>query len=331
MRKKLFALFSVVLLSLAAAFLVFGLRPDAINTSAPSSPQNVYLRLASATTGGVFFAQGTAIEQLSSIIPGVTVFNQATNGSGENLALLAANHVELALCHNVTAWAAYYGHGIYEGRANRDFAAIGFLSHSTLHNLVLNDSGIESPYDLKGRSMSIGAIGSSVTLTTANFLSIFDLTFDDIRGQRVGIAESFQMLRNRQIDAVVHGSVMPDANVTDIMSTGRTKFIDMEQHSIDRLINQFDMFSQTTIPANTYPYQEQAINTVASAALILASLNADEEAIYRVTRAIYENHEKLMALHYSFIDTTLENALKGLGSIPLHPGAERFFREAGLL
>lgn len=332
MKKRLFLLLLMVLIG-SLLFCACSNSSDADDEqdSSIEDSLDVSLRLGTATTGGVFFAQGTALEQLSNDISGVTIFNQATNGSGENLVLLQNGDIDLALAHNTTALPAYNGTGVYEGRPNKDFTSVGFIWFNTLHPIAAKDAGIEVIEDFAGKRMAIGTVGSAVELITSNFLSIYDMTFEDVKAQRLAIAESVDQIKNRQLDCLVHGSIIPDSNVTDMMSSGLVKILSMEQKDIDKLVSTYDMFSEAVIPAGTYPHQDEEIKTAASAAILLASPNADEEAIYRLTKAIYENNEKLMSYHNSFVNTKIDNALNGLGSIPLHPGAERYYKEAGIL
>ena len=300
-------------------------------TTAPQKEVDVTLKLASAATSGVFFAEGTALENLCSHIDGLTVYNQATNGSGENLTLIKDGSVDIALCHNTTALPAYNGTGNYEGKANKDFVAVGFIWYNLLHVIADTNAGIDSVADVKGKTFSVGTTGSAVELCAMNLLDVYGLTFDDINVQRLATADEIDQMKNHMLNGFLHPTSLGDANVMDIMSTGNAKIVPLDEEGVKKLCEKYNMFASATIPANTYPNQPADISTAAAAAILIASPNADEEGIYRLTKALYENNAELVSYHNSFANTLIKNALDGLGNIPLHPGAERYYKEVGLI
>src|SRR5699024_10690862 len=137
-------------------------------------------------------------------------------------------------------------------------------------------------------------------------------------------------IRNDQMDGMIHGSAIPDGNATDLMSTGDVKLLEMADEKIEDLENKYDIYETSSIPADTYPNQDKEVKVAASSALLLASPDLDEDTVYELTKLIHENNDYLVDQHSSFKDTTLENAVEGLGNIPLHPGAEKYYKEEGV-
>lgn len=290
------------------------------------------LRLATATTAGVFYADGAAIEQLSkSKMPNITIFSQATGGSGDNVNLLKNKEVEIAFVHNSTAIDAYLGINAYEGKPIKCYKGVVLLWRSFLHFPVRKDSGVESIADYKGKRVQIGPIGSGIEKFTLQPLSLYNISPDDLKAQRLSVSETMDQMKNKQLDAFCHGSIYPDAHISDLMSTGNIKLIGMTEDEIKRMTEKYPMNIPAVIPAGTYANQEKDIHTVASAALIVAREDMDEEIIYQLTKSILENHEELVSMHSSFKDTNLDLATLGFGPIPLHPGAIRYYKEVGIL
>lgn len=298
-----------------------------------SSNKEENLRLATASQAGVFYANGAALEQLANEeMDGIKIFPQATGGSGDNINLLKDKEVDIALVHNSTAIPAYTGTYEYEGNAMQDFAAITVVWKSHLHYLVSKDSGIETPADIKGETFQVGPIGSGIEKFTLQPLSVYNITIDDLDAQRLSVAEAVDQIKNRQLTGMIHGSSIPDGNATDLMSSGDVVLIGMEDDKVQQLQDKYDnIYSPSVIPAGTYPNQNEDINTAASSALLVVRKDIDEDIVYKLTKTIMENNDFLVGLHSSFNETNLENALTGHGPIPIHPGAEMYYQEAGII
>lgn len=290
------------------------------------------LRLASASTTGVFFAQGTAIEALfREKVPGIRVFNQATGGSGDNCNLLKNKEVEIALAHSTSAIDAYKGTKTFEGNRVDNMRVVSLLWRSVIQPCASKDSGIESLADFRGKRVQIGPIGSGIETYTLQTLSAYDISAEDLNYERYSVAEAVEQLKNRQLDAWIQGSIVPDAPMIDVMTTGRFKLIGLEEDKVQKLVDMYGYFFPSEIPANSYSNQPDVINTVAQATLILVREDISIEVVYEFTKALFENHDELVQMHPAFKDLNLDLAVMGHGGIPMHPGAEKYYKEKGIL
>lgn len=299
----------------------------------PASSSAVKLSLATATSGGVFYQNGIAMGELSrkGKIPGIEIFPQASGGSSDNVNLLGQKEVHLAMVHNSTGIPAFEGTDEFKGKAIKNLRVISAIWKSVMHYPVLKAANINSIADYRGKTVQIGPIGSGIEKFTLQPLSIYGITAKDVKGMRLSVAECVMMMQNNQLDAFVHGSIIPDGNISQLMLTGRVKLIGMEPDKIQDMSKKYPMYAPASITANSYKYQEEEIKTTASFALLMAREDIEEGLIYNVTNALFENHQFLVNMHSSFKDTTLGNALFGGGNIPFHPGAARYYREKGLI
>lgn len=312
---------------------VFGIAAAlCLMTATSALAQDAQLRVATATSTGTFYQNGIAMEVLfRERNPSIEIFPQATGGSAENTRLVRNGDVELFFGQNSTIIPAYEGVEQFEGDANQSFSAIGAIWQSVTHVIVAEDSDIKTVADFAGNRIQIGPVGSGIERFTQQPMEAAGVSFDDVRAQRLGVAETVDMMRNGRLDGFIHAAIIPDRNAADIMSTGQARIIPFEGEHAERLMEQHPYYGAAVIPADSYENQPEDIQTVASFAVLYAANDVPEDVVYEVTKTMYENQELLMERHSSFNDMTLEMALEGLGSVPLHPGAERFYREAGVL
>lgn len=291
------------------------------------------LSLATATSGGVFYQNGIVIGELSrkGMIPGIEIFPQASGGSSDNVNLMGEKEVHLAMVHNSTAIPAYEGTEQFQGKPIKNIRVVAAIWKSVTHYPVLTGSKIESVGDYRGKRVQIGPIGSGIEKFTLQPLSIYGIEVKDMKPMRLSVAECVQQMQNNQLDAFVHGSIIPDGNISQLMLTGKVKLIGMDAEKIQEMEKRFPMYAPAVIPANSYKNQDKEVQTVASFALLMARDDVDEGQIYAVTKALFENRDFLVNMHSSFKDMTLESALMGRGGIPVHPGAARYYREKGTM
>lgn len=153
------------------------------------------------------------------------------------------------------------------------------------------------------------------------------MTMDDIKAQNLDFGESTGGLQDGNIDAAFITAGTPTGAVEGLSATNPVKIIPIEQDKIDALVEKYPYYANDTIPAGTYGLEED-VNTVAVMAMLAVVDDLSEDVVYDITKAIYDNTDKITHAKSEFIK--LENALNGIG-VDLHPGAEKYFKEAGIL
>ncbi len=296
---------------------------------AASASAATFLSIATGGTSGTYYPLGGDLANLfSTVIPDVNASAQATGGSADNLRLIDGEEAELGTVQNDVSYFAYTGTDSFEGEQITSFSVISSLYAEYVQIVVRADSDIQSIADFKGKSISIGAAGSGVYTNALHVLEAAGLTLDDIDAQYLSFSESADGLKNKQIDAAFVCAGIPNAAVTELSSTVGVRLISLSDEEVATLIAAHPTYANLKLPAATYELAED-VNCIAITALLVCSNNLDEELVYQMTKAMYEQEGILT--HAKAAEITKESAFDGVGELPLHPGAARYFTEIGLL
>lgn len=310
----------VLSMILAAMLLV------AMTTSASAA---TFLSIATGGTSGTYYPLGGDLANLfNTVIPDMNASAQATGGSADNLRLIDGEEAELGTVQNDVSYFAYTGTDSFEGEQITSFSVISALYAEYVQIVVRADSDIQSIADFKGKSISIGAAGSGVYTNALHVLEAAGLTLDDIDAQYLSFSESADGLKNKQIDAAFVCAGIPNAAVTELSSTVGVRLISLSDEEVAGLIAAHPTYTNLKLPADTYGLTED-VNCIAITALLVCSNNLDEQLVYDMTKAMFEQEGILT--HAKAAEITLENAFNGVGELPLHPGAARYFTEVGVL
>lgn len=279
-------------------------------------------------TSGTYYPLGGEMAQIISSETGIQTDALSSNASADNVIALAQGEAELAFVQtDVVAFAAE-GVNAFEGEPVDNVLAIGNLYPETVQIVTTADSGIETIEDLAGRTVSVGAPGSGTYINAEQILEIHDMTMDDIDTQHLDFGESTGGMQDGNIDAAIITAGTPTGAVEGLGATEDIKIVPIDQERIDALVEQYPYYAENTIEAGTYAGQEDDILTVAVGAMLAVTDTLDEDTVYNITKAIYENSESIS--HSRGADISTETGTDGVG-IDFHPGAQKFFEEAGVL
>jgi TRAP transporter TAXI family solute receptor len=301
--------------------------------AAPGTAQ-VKSRISIATggTGGVYYPLGGGLAALiSKYLPGVEATAEVTTASVDNMKLLYANRVALAFTLPDTAFDAYRGQlkGLNEKIAVRTIAA---LYSNFMHIVALDESGIKSVADLKGKRVSTGAPGSGTEVQGLRVLEAYGLGVKDLRAQdRLGVAESAGALKDRKIDAFIWDGGLPTAAVLDLGATPGIR-IRLIPHAdaVPKMVAKYGpLYFVGTIPKGIYGGIDSDISVVAATNLLTVHERLDESMAYQLTKVLHEHTAELVAVHQAAKGITLKSAVVG-SPIPFHPGALRYYKERGI-
>ncbi|MGD9569346.1 MAG: TAXI family TRAP transporter solute-binding subunit [Sedimentibacter sp.] len=315
MRKRLSILLALILLFTIAM-------------TACSTPQT-NLILATGGTTGTYYPFGGAMAQIfNTKIENMNVTAQATGASVENCKLLGKNEAELAILQNDMLDYAYNGTEAFAEGKIENLRGIAKLYPEIIQIVAVD--GIESVEDLKGKKVSVGAPGSGVEANARQILEAANLTYDDMSVSYLSFAESADAYKDKHIDAFFVTSGIPNASIQDIAAMNPVSLVSLSDAAISSLIEKYPFFVEYTIPANTYNGQTDDVKTVAVLACLATNAEASEDVIYNITKALFENQPELATAHAKGAEIKLDEAIDGI-SIPLHSGAEKYFKEAGIL
>ncbi|KPB04539.1 C4-dicarboxylate ABC transporter substrate-binding protein [Bacillus sp. CHD6a] len=278
-------------------------------------------------TSGTYYPLGGAMAKVITDETGIQTDAVSSNASADNVIALSEGEAEIAFVQTDVMANAVEGTNAFEGKAVDNVLAIGSLYPETVQIVTLADSGISSVEDLKGKKVSVGAPGSGTYVNAEQILEIHGMTMEDIDAQNLDFGESTGGIQDGNIDAAFITSGTPTGAVDGLSATNPVSIVPIAQEKVDELVEKYPYYAANTIPAGTYG-MENEVNTVAVLAMLAVSKDLSEDLVYNITKAIYENTDAISHAKGEFI--TLETATDGIG-IDFHPGAEKYFKEEGLL
>ncbi|GAX88437.1 TAXI family TRAP transporter solute-binding subunit [Effusibacillus lacus] len=290
------------------------------------------VNVATGTTGGVYYPLGNALAQLWTDKLGVKGSATSTAASQKNIELLEKKETEVAFSQNNVVTQAYKGEGQFKDRAQKDLRALTYLYPNVMHFVVRGDSRIKSIKDLEGKKIVPGAVGSGTEISTKEMIGEYGLDYTtkkNVKADFVGFSEAAELMKNNQADAAMIFGGLPTASVLDMATSFNVKLLSFEPDMIKKITEKYPWYFEYVIPANTYKGQTEEVHTLAVANVLLVRKDLSEELVYQLTKTLYENTDRLVIAHETAKAIKLETALKGL-TIPLHPGAEKYYKEKGL-
>ena len=295
-----------------------------------------FVSIGTGSTGGTFYPVGVILantfnEELQS--EGYKFTAQASGGSTENLEMIRNKEMKMAVCGSVPAANAYQGVDKYEGKAIKNVRFVTALWPEAVQLMYRVDTDIKTLADFKGKKVAVGpAAGGGVFYLPIILKEYSGMSFDDFDPQYLGYGDSVQALQNRLIDACYLAAGLPTSAVSQLyagqVEVGMVEFSDEE---LERILGAAPFFAKVVIPADMYPKQKKAIQTVGLKSSFICDEDVDSDLIYKMLESLYIKHiDEVQKQHGSLKFVTLEEAVKGLTGAPLHPGAVKFYREHGI-
>ncbi|MGA4320486.1 TAXI family TRAP transporter solute-binding subunit [Ectopseudomonas hydrolytica] len=303
----------------------------AITASTAVLAAPTFINVLTGGTSGVYYPIGVALSQLySNGIDGAKTSVQATKASVENLNLLQAGRGELAFALGDSVADAWNGVEDAGFKAPlKKLRAIAGTYPNYIQIVANAESGIKTLEDLKGKRISVGAPKSGTELNARAIFEAAGLSYKDMgKVEFLPYAESVELIKNRQLDATLQSSGLGMAAIRDLASTMKISFVAIPAEVTAKIDNA--AYEAATIPAGTYDGQDADVPTVAINNILVTHEGVSDEVAYQMTKLMFDNLERLGTAHSAAKDIKLESATKNL-PIPLHPGAERFYKEAGAL
>lgn len=302
------------------------------NATDPLPTGKLRMVIGTGGTGGVFYPYGGGLARiLSTYMPNTEATAEVTGGSVDNNKLLAKGDIELGFSTLDSAFEAARGSGVYQDVGPVPLCAIATLYQSFIHVVALEDSGINTIEDMKGKRVSVGSAGSSTEVAANRLLEAAGLDpMNDIQRDNLGVAESVNAIKDRKIDAFFWIGGLPTAAVTDLVNTPgvKVKFIPTAQYA-DALREKYGTFYvRTTLGKDVYK-QEADVEGIGIGNALLTNAKTNEEVVYTILKTIFDNLDEVKQIHPEARKLSLETATVG-ASVPFHPGAIRFYKEKGV-
>ena len=325
--KKILALF-FILISVTAFMFATGSSEKQDDSAHPQ----VIIRFPTAGASGALYSVGAAITNMwNTQIPFVKASSQASAGGIDNLNQIADGESQISIAISSNCWQSFNGTDSFEGMANPDLRVIAGLYLNPNQVVVTERSGIRTLSDVKGKHFAVAASGSSVEGECKNHFTAAGLSYpDDIRAEYISFSDSAELLRNGQIDGAWIMSGIPAAAVSQALSSG-CRLLDIDEKTIANLKAEYPWYVTYTIPAGSYPNQKEDITTTAIKMVLFCSAKLDDETVYMLTKTLWENMAELGESQASLRNLTAEDAVRDIAGLPIHDGAQRYYKEIGVL
>lgn len=294
-----------------------------------SEANNLVVGTASST--GTFYYVGAAIGNAISENSELNVMVQATAGSNENVALALSGDIDIGMANSDAIYAAYHGTMSYAEAGSLDVLQVAALYNSQLHIFVTEKSGITDISQLKGKKVCIGSPGTSYLFINEAILNAYGISINDVSPYYMNYAEAAEALANGDIDAAFQTGGYPIAGIQQYAATTSFRMLPVAQDVLDQVTDEYPFAIPTTIPAGVYENQanESEVDTLAYQTCLFTSSWVEEEKIYEFTKLMLETLDVYRDTNDATRQISPESAATQY--IPFHPGAERYYREAGLL
>ena len=303
----------------------------ALVTGVVHAQQQQFINILTGGQSGVYYPMGVALSQnYAKSIPNVRATAQVTKASAENLNLLQAGRGELALALADSVSDAWKGEA--EAGFPKKLDKLRGLSgtYSNYIQIVANaDAGIKTLADLKGKRISVGAAKSGTELNARAIFKAAGLSYADMaKVEYLPFGESVELIKNRQLDATLQSAGLGVASIRDLSTSVKIVVVPVPADVVAKVGDA--AYQPTVIPANTYTGQTQDVPTAAIPNFLITHTGVSDELAYQMAKQMYANIDTLYSAHNAAKAIKRENAIKGM-PVPLHPGAERYYREVGVI
>jgi TRAP transporter TAXI family solute receptor len=307
----------------------------AVPTCSNSAPVEYprFMVIGGGSTGGLFFSVAAGFAQLFSTRTPIQATAQTTTGGGQNILLMAGGEMEMAIADNQIIQQAYKGVDTFEGKQNDNIRAICAVYPTYFQQIVRLGSGIETMNDIRGKRMIVGGPASGTENATRIVYAAHGYDYidkQDVIPDWLGVAAGQEKMQNQQADGMTSISPYPYSVYTEMTMTDVGKLISLNDDAIVNLCGGDSPYAPGTIPAGTYKHQDKDVKTIVMQTILIAKGDISDDLVYELTKLIFENREYLLAQNNAFGYMDVNTASQGI-TIPLHPGAEKYYKEVGAI
>lgn len=300
---------------------------------AAKAPEKIVkINFPTAGASGALYAVGAAItNNWSKNVPGVQAASQASAGGIANLNMVAGNEAQVSIAISSNVLQCLKGTDSFEGHAYKDLKVIGGLYMNPNQVVVTKNSGIKTLADVKGKHFAVAAAGSSVYNECQNHFTTVGLKFpEDIKAELIAFGPAADMLQNGTLDGAWIMSGAPAAAVSQAL-TSNCQLVEIDDQTLAALQAKYPWYAKYTIPAKTYPNQDKDVQTSAIKMVMFCRHDLSEDTVYKLTKSFWEHIDELGKAQKNLQGLKPADAVKDIANLPLHPGAEKYYKEIGVL
>ncbi|WP_315923951.1 TAXI family TRAP transporter solute-binding subunit [Mesorhizobium sp. SP-1A] len=299
--------------------------------------QQAFFRIGTGGTAGTYYPIGGLIANAISAtgpsgVQGLVATAVASNGSVANISAIQSGSGEAGFTQSDVAYWAYSGTGLYEGKPKvEDLRLIATLYPETIHLVARADAGIKSVADLKGKRVSLDEPGSGTIVDARLVLAAYGLSEKDVKAEYLKPGPAGEKVQDNSLDAYFFVGGYPTGAIVELAATNNITLVPITGPEAEKLLSEQKFFQTDAVPEGTYKNVPET-KTISVAAQLVTSAKQADDLVYNITKSLYSDatQKALQAGHAKGKLISLDNAVRSAG-IPFHPGAERYYKEAGVL
>ena len=281
-------------------------------------------------TTGTYYAFTTAVGQI--LNTDAYTFNViSTGGSQANIEMIADGEAQFAIVQNDVMNYAYEGtNGFAEPITS--FSAVACVYSEICQLVATEASGITSMADLKGKTVAVGDVGSGVYYNAQQILEAAGLDIDtDIKKVTASFGDSATQLKDGSIDAAFITAGTPTTAITDLATTTDVVLVDLGDDVIENLVAKYPFYEKYEATDADYDFVAEPASTVAIKATFVVTNDMSDDQVYEITKNLWEKQAEIAVAHAKGNEMVKENAVAAVGKVPVHPGAEKYYKEIGVI
>ena len=259
----------------------------------------------------------------------IKITAESSGASVANSKLIGKGDTDFALLQNDIAYYAHYGKMMFDAPI-KELLGLMTLYPETIQIVARKDSNIKSVADLKGKRVSIGPLGSGTTENAKQILKAWGLGEGDLKAQQLKASQAADYMKDGRLDAYFNTTAVGAAHIIDTFVLVPSVIVPVSGPNAEKLLKDYAFYATDTIPVGAYKGFDAPVKTIAVMAMLAASSDLETEIVYLIVKAIYEDLDQIKKAHAKFKGIDVKKALMGM-SIPLHPGAEKYFKEVGVI
>lgn len=319
-------------LMMALALVACGEKAPAADDGATNGPAPVTGNFVMGTGGvsGTWYPLGGVMCGAMSK-DGLNVTVQSSGGGVENVRTILSGERDLGLAGADVAYYGYSSQYDFEGQDGSSLRSLMAFAPMQAQFIASASSGISCIADLKGTALGCGAVGSGDELAVRNILRIMDLSYDDVDESLISVGEQATSFKDRRLDCMYITASAPTSGILDAASAIDCVWVPIAGAEAEAIVSELPFFYPTTVPASTYSFMTEDVETLGLNTILLGSTALSDEQVYAMLENIFANLEAVQAAHPSVADLTPESACSGDFAVPLHPGAVKFYQDKGVM
>lgn len=305
---------------------------------APAKAEQQFITIGTGGVTGVYYPTGGAICRLVNKgrkEHGIRCSVESTGGSIYNINTIRAGELDMGVAQSDWQYHAYHGSGketFKEAGPFKELRAVFSVHPEPFTVVARKDAGIKTFADLKGKRVNVGNPGSGQRGTMEVLMKAMGWTMDDLAlASELKSAEQSKALCDNKIDAMVFTVGHPSGSIKEATTTCDSVIVEVSGPAVEKLVKDNSYYRVATIPGGMYRGNPDDVKTFGVGATFVSSTNASADVVYQVVKGVFENFDDFKKLHPAFGNLKKEEMIKDGLSAPLHDGAAKYYKEAGLL